>query len=254
MELIAKKGTGRCPVDGNHSAIVCSLRGQRRQTARAAVMCPHSLPHKAAAEGRDAACRWEGTLNTLIEYHLLECTKRSDPSYLLNLKIAELQRQNEQLKNENVSLRKEVESLKQRNDEVQRDHLERGGGVNVEEMKRDPPRRRSPPPLQMDINRDLVHVRRRIHHPDTLVFIGGISKYSDPTTVLRKIEQKYRVQFNNFRPPRVREGTHWCYIYRIPLVTVKMAETLCTIHHLDLDNEPYGLTTTLHVRKSCINE
>lgn len=262
---IIDRGGGLCPINGHANPTVCSLRAQRRQIAKAMVVCPHALSHVSAEHD---VCVWSGTLMDLIDGHLTECTKRNDPSYFMNSEIEELRSKVNQLQIQNVALRAQNRALKQ-NQRGKQSHcmlcneniikLQRlkdenaslkqkldslADKVHVGIDRNDPNDVRAVPSSEIETEWRDQHncrpvIRPSAHPRETLVYIGGIPRQvTNALLMLRRIEKKYAVHFNNHRNAIIRRDRGsgmWGYINPIPMETREMASKLIASSPLKIE-------------------
>eukprot|EP01083_Nonionella_stella_P178967 633903_1 len=132
LTQLVNQNDNKCPIDQHNDPTIIPNRTLRRQISKSMTYCPHSSAYKsehAPAHKNDdnnqimdtlggddqkegnpqvpphnqsslhaRGCQWQGTLNDLIQKHIVPCMQKNDPSYSLRIKIKDLQQENAQLK------------------------------------------------------------------------------------------------------------------------------------------------------------
>eukprot|EP01083_Nonionella_stella_P035578 97071_1 len=171
LRNLINKNQGKCPIDGHMNPVVVPSRSSRRQISKASVLCPYSAAYRASKLAQNdnggqvintlggdekeghipafdgqinnnhahAQCPWKGTLNDLIDKHLEECTKQHNPSFALNATINALQKENNTLKQQVVSLLTEkAAEIRELKEELVRNNVTLNlQQREIEQLKRD---------------------------------------------------------------------------------------------------------------------
>eukprot|EP01083_Nonionella_stella_P191814 709669_1 len=121
LEQLIHENDNKCPIDKHKYPTIIPNRTSRRQISKLLTHCPYSAAYKSdhqpsrkdndnnqivetlggdhdQKEGNPPSCQWQGTLNDLIEKHIVVCTQKNDPSYALRIKIKDLEHENAKLK------------------------------------------------------------------------------------------------------------------------------------------------------------
>eukprot|EP01084_Bolivina_argentea_P154028 268527_1 len=130
-ELVSDIGN-RCTISGHHNPPLDAARSIRRQILKSIVVCPYSLTFTTRNNFRNNnnsqqnykrkkkrfnsfestnnntkfkhKCKWKGMLSELISKHIIQCAKKNDPKFTLNVRV-------QQLENENILLIQQIINL-----------------------------------------------------------------------------------------------------------------------------------------------
>eukprot|EP01084_Bolivina_argentea_P270719 460396_1 len=132
--------SGNCPINNHSNPIVVKNRAMKRLIVKSMVLCPYSIEYKQRilseinienaeiidTNGADEkegmnpmilseikGCNFKGQIDDLLQNHILNCIKIYNPSYIQNITINKLKKENDKLKKTVIQLKKQNDKFNQ---------------------------------------------------------------------------------------------------------------------------------------------